>query len=102
MHLFKTRLTIGAALALAIGLTAVYIGPARAAFDAVMSCAQSTPCLEWDNTKSGDAIKGVSSKGNALHGQTKFDSSGKTAGKAGVLGEDLSTSGTLNAGVSGV
>lgn len=67
-----------------------------------MSCAQSAPCLEWDNTGGGDAVKGVSSRGNALHGQTKFKSAGKTSGTAGVLGEDLSTSGNLDSGVSGV
>ena len=88
-------LVIGAVIALAS------IPPARAALEAVMSCAQTTPCLEWDNTKSGDAVKGVSSKGNAIHGQTNFNSTGKTAGKAGVFGEDLSSSGTLNAGVLG-
>jgi len=87
-------------VAAVIGLAS--IAPARAAFEAMMSCAQTSPCLEWDNSKSGDALKGVSSKGNAVHGQTKFKSAGQSAGKAGVLGEDLSTSGTLNAGVSGV
>jgi hypothetical protein len=51
---------------------------------------------------SGDAVKGVSTSGNALHGQTKFKSAGKTSGRAGVFGEDLSTSGNLDAGVSGV
>jgi hypothetical protein len=84
-----------------MGVGAICVTPAHAAFDAIMSCAQTSACLEWDNTKSGDAIKGVSSKGNAVHGQTKFNSTGKTAGKAGVFGEDLSSSGTLNAGVLG-
>ncbi|HEY7993953.1 MAG TPA: hypothetical protein VID24_07085 [Candidatus Eremiobacteraceae bacterium] len=76
--------------------------PARAAFDAIMNCSSSAPCLEWDNGGGGDAIKGVSIKGNALHGQTKYKSAGKTSGKAGVFGEDLSTAGNLDAGVSGV
>ena len=100
--MWKSRMATVSALFLAMGVGAVCVTPAHAAFDAIMSCAQSSACLEWDNTKSGDAVKGVSSKGNALHGQTKFNSTGKTAGKAGVLGEDVSTSGTLNAGVSGV
>lgn len=77
------------------------IPPARAAIEAVMSCAKSTPCLSWDNTQAGNAIKGVSTKGVALHGQTKYNSSGKSAGKAGVIGEDASTSGTLNSGITG-
>jgi hypothetical protein len=102
MQTLKTRLAVGAGAVIALGLTAISVGPARASLEAVMSCAQSSACLEWDNTKSGDAVKGVSLKGNAIHGQTKFARAGKSAGKAGVLGEDLSASGTLNAGVSGV
>ena len=82
--------------------TVLAIPPARAEILSVMSCTLSTPCLEWDNTGTGDAIKGVSLKGDALHGQTKFKSAGKNVGKAGVLGEDLSTSGNLDSGVSGV
>ena len=94
---------IACAAAIGLGATAISaVPPARAAIMDAMSCALSSPCLEWDNTGSGDAIKGVSTKGNALHGQTKFKSAGKTAGKAGVFGEDLSTSGNLDSGVSGV
>ena len=78
------------------------IPPARAEVFGAMSCALTTPCLEWVNTGTGDAINGMSLKGNALHGQTKFKSAGKTAGKAGVFGEDLSTSGNLDSGVAGV
>jgi hypothetical protein len=100
--MWKARVAIVSALLLAMGIGAICVTPAHAAFNAIMSCAQSTACLEWDNTKTGDAVKGVSSKGDAIHGQTKFNSTGKTAGRAGVFGEDLSTSGTLNAGVSGV
>ena len=100
----NSRAKIFAALAVlsVLGIAAAWIPPARAAIEAAMSCAKSTPCLEWDNTSSGDAVKGVSTSGNALHGQTKFKSAGKTAGKAGVLGEDLSASGNLDAGVSGI
>ncbi len=82
-------------------LTILVLPPARAAIVDAMSCAQSTPCLEWDNTGGGDAVKGVSTKGNALHGQTKFKSAGKPSGKAGVFGEDVSTSGNLDSGVLG-
>ena len=100
----NSRATIFAALAvlLVLGVAAAWIPPARAAIEAAMSCAKSTPCLEWDNISSGDSVKGVSTSGNALHGQTKFKSAGKTVGKSGVLGEDLSTTGNLDAGVSGV
>jgi hypothetical protein len=91
----------------AIVLTAGSMGllasaPARAMIEAVMSCGSTAPCLAWDNTSSGDGVKGVSSSGSGLEGLTKFKSAGKSAGKAGVLGTDTSTSGTLNSGVSGV
>ncbi|HEY5093912.1 MAG TPA: hypothetical protein VII69_02215, partial [Candidatus Eremiobacteraceae bacterium] len=102
MNVSRARFFAAVAVLTALGLAAAWIPPARAAIEAVMSCAKSTPCLEWDNSMSGDAVKGVSTNGNALHGQTKFKSAGKTAGRAGVFGEDLSTSGNLDAGVSGV
>jgi hypothetical protein len=101
MNVSRAKVFAVVAVLTALGLAAAWIPPARAAIVAVMSCAKSTPCLEWDNSLSGDAVKGVSN-GNALHGQTKFKSAGKTSGRAGVFGEDLSTSGNLDAGVSGV
>jgi hypothetical protein len=76
--------------------------PARAMIEAVMTCGSTAPCLAWENTSSGDGVKGVSTNGSGLEGLTKFKSAGKTAGKAGVLGQDTSTSGSLNSGVSGV
>ena len=94
--------SIGFVCIVGAGIAVASIPPARAAIAGAMSCALSTPCLEWDNTGSGDAIKGVSSRGNALHGQTRFNSTGKSAGRAGVFGEDVSTSGNLDSGVTGV
>jgi len=94
-----------ASAALVLGATAIgltFSGSARAAIVNAMTCAQSGPCLEWDNTGGGVAVKGVSARGNALDGQTKFKSAGKTSGKAGVLGEDLSTTGNLDSGVLGI
>ena len=76
-----SRVKIFAAMAVltALAIAAAWIPPARAAIEAAMSCAKSTPCLEWDNTSGGNAIKGVSTSGNALHGQTEFKSAGKTS-----------------------
>lgn len=102
MNTSRAKAVAAMAVVITLGIAAAWIPPARAAIDAVMSCAKSTPCLEWDNSMGGDAVKGVSTSGNALHGQTKFKSAGKTSGRAGVFGEDLSTSGNLDAGVSGV
>ncbi|HLJ84783.1 MAG TPA: hypothetical protein VKT51_11465 [Candidatus Eremiobacteraceae bacterium] len=76
--------------------------PARAMIEAAMTCGSTSPCLEWDNSKGGVGVKGVSSGGAGLEGLTKFNSTGKSAGKAGVVGQDTSTSGALNSGVSGV
>ena len=100
--MWNSRFALVAVALVGVAFGAVGVGPARAEIDAVMSCAKSGPCLQWSNSLTGDAIKGVSSKGNAVHGQTKFNSTGKTAGKAGVLGEDISSSGVLDAGVSGI
>jgi len=101
MHTWKARLALCLSAVLATAVAIVSVGPARAAVESFLACASTMPCLEWDNNKSGDAIKGVSTNGNALEGQTKFKSAGKTAGKSGVLGVDVSTTGTLNSGVNG-
>jgi hypothetical protein len=86
---------------LAVAVAIVSVGPARAAVESFLACASTTPCLEWDNSKSGDAIKGVSTNGTALEGRTQFVSAGKKTGRSGVLGADVSTSGSLNSGVTG-
>jgi len=84
-----------------LGAGIFLIQPVRAAIDAAMSCSLTTACLQWTNNSSGNAMLGISKDGNAIDGRTKFKSSGKSAGKAGVLGEDLSTSGGLDTGVQG-
>ena len=99
MHI-TMRLLLGVAL-IAVVVLVASVGRVRAAIVDAMTCALSSPCLEWENTSSGDAIEGVSVHGNAVHGQTKFKSAGKSNGKAGVFGEDLSTTGSLDAGVGG-
>jgi hypothetical protein len=101
MHTWRVRVALCLAAVLAVTAAIVSVGPARAAVESFLACASTTPCLEWDNSKSGDAIKGVSSNGTALEGRTQFVSAGKKAGKSGVLGADVSTSGSLNSGVVG-
>src|SRR5450755_5138132 len=83
-------------------IAAASLEPVRAAVSSLFSCTSTAACLEWDNSGAGPAIKGVSTGGNGVSGQTKFKSAGKTSGAAGVIGTDLSTSGNLDAGVSGV
>lgn len=100
MQILLPRLALGACAALVAAIGIVTIGPARAEVESLLSCASTSPCLKWTNSASGDAIEGVSS-GIGVAGQTKFKSAGKTSGKSGVLGADVSTSGILNSGVTG-
>ena len=85
MNVSRAKIIAAVAVLTTLGIAAAWIPPARAAIEAAMSCAKTTPCLEWDNSKSGDAVKGVSTSGNALHGQTKFKSAGKTSGRPACL-----------------
>jgi hypothetical protein len=85
----------------ALSAGAFSIQPVRATIESVMTCSQSTPCLQWTNSGSGNAVLGISNGGNAIDGRTKFKSAGKSAGKAGVLGEDVSATGSLDTGVQG-
>lgn len=96
---YRRTLALIAVAALSAG--AFSIQPVRAAIEAAMTCSGSSPCLQWTNSGSGNAVQGISNSGNALDGRTKFKSAGKTTGKAGVLGEDTSTSGSLDTGVLG-
>jgi len=101
MHTWKARFALGLSAALAATVAIASVGPARAAVESLFSCDSTKPCLQWNNSGNGDAIKGVSTSGAAVEGQTKFNSTGKTAGKSAVVGADVSSSGTLNSGVSG-
>jgi hypothetical protein len=95
------RIAIVAILLTGGSISLLFSTPARAMIEAAMTCGSGSPCLEWDNSKAGNGVKGVSASGAGLDGQTKFDSTGKSAGKSGVLGQDMSAKGTLNSGVSG-
>src|SRR5450755_1788905 len=97
-----SRVAVVAILLTAGSIGAFFSTPARAMIEAVMTCGSALPCLAWLNTSTGDGVKGTSTNGSGLEGLTKFKSAGKSAGKAGVLGQDTSTSGSLNSGVSGI
>lgn len=64
------------------------------------TCVSSAPCLAEVNHGTGEGALGIAKANNGLHGETVFVSTPSLA-KAGVLGEDLSASGTRNAGVLG-
>lgn len=104
------RVIWAAALCLvAIGLGSTLHLPALAAADyrqivapmVSATCASSSPCLQESNSLSGAGVKGVSTSGNGTIGQTKFKSTSSNNAKAGVFGQDLSTSGSFDSGVLG-
>jgi len=104
------RTAIGAAMCgLAISLGSALRLPALAAqsYDRYVApfvtatCSSSSPCLQYTNSGTGAAIKGISSSGHGVNGQTDFASTSATNFKAGVYGDDASTSGTFDSGVYG-
>jgi hypothetical protein len=66
------------------------------------SCTSSLPCIEYDNNGTGPGIRGISVSGNGLAGATKFNSTSLSNSREGLIGNDISTSGTFNAGVRGL
>jgi hypothetical protein len=66
----------------------------------VTNCSTAAACVAGNNTGSGPGVAGISSLGSGVHGVTKFNSTSTTAAY-GIYGQDLSTSGTNDAGVSG-
>lgn len=65
------------------------------------ACSSTAACLQWTNSKSGAGLAGISKKGNGTTGQTNWNSTSASNGKAGVLGQDKSTSGSFDSGVLG-
>jgi hypothetical protein len=66
------------------------------------TCTSSSPCIEYDNNGTGPGIRGVSLIGNGSNGITKVNSTSASTGREGVFGNDMSASGTFNAGVKGL
>src|SRR5579872_2253324 len=66
-----------------------------------ITCSSPSPCIEYDNTSTGTAIKGNSTAGNGIVGTTFFNSTSVSNGLAGVTGSDSSTSGAFDKGVFG-
>jgi len=85
-----------------LGIAPEWPGPAQAAGVIDPSCSSGSPCIEYDNSGSGPAIRGVAlGSGNGIGGQTTFKSTSASNGRAGVVGVDSSTSGGFNIGVKG-
>jgi len=66
------------------------------------TCTSSSPCIEYDNNGSGPGIRGISIGGNGLAGSTEFNSTSSTNFHEGLIGNDISGSGSFNAGVRGL
>jgi hypothetical protein len=67
---------------------------------AIVSCTSTSPCQTFANSSSGAGVKGTSSAGTGVVGQTTSNSNSRSP--AGVLGQDLAASARTNFGVSGV
>jgi len=102
----RNRLLL-AVLAVPICLASILLASADQTRTAVASgvldptCTSSSPCIEYDNTGTGQGMKGVSTQGNGLTGWTQWNSTSSLNAKYGVVGNDQSASGTFDAGVLG-
>lgn len=66
------------------------------------ACSSNAPCLTETNNGNGEGASATAVINNGLQGNTKFNSTGSGVFKAGVLGSDLSASGTFDVGVEGL
>ncbi len=93
--------TIGLFAAFVLGLMSFH--PIATAIEeyAVTQCGGASPCAGGVNASTGSGVVGGSEKGNGTTAWTRFPSTSPGRSRAGLLGQDLSTSGTYDAGVSG-
>ncbi len=63
------------------------------------TCVSSLPCIEYDNNGTGHAILGIALNNHGIAGGTRNKSTSASNGRAGIFGNDLSTSGSFNSGV---
>jgi len=100
----KSRTTFSLALLGAFLFGSLCFTPIAKAVEAfaVTTCAAaSSACTGGKNTSSGSGVVGSSTNGNGIVAQTKYVSKSGTNYKSGLLGQDLSTSGKFDAGVTG-
>lgn len=95
-------ITIGAILALA--LTPAFSDQVRPLMQALnaISCNGLGPCVQYNNSGTGEGIAGQSAKGTGAIGITTSNSTSASNGTNGILGSDQSTSGKFDSGVRGV
>jgi hypothetical protein len=98
----KINLAFVVALALFATITVAMVRPSLAvtAYNAV-TCATTAACILGTNTDGGPGVQGISASKQGVIGQTKFNSTSTSNGQAGVLGQDISTSGAFDKGVAG-
>jgi hypothetical protein len=93
--------SIGLFAAFVFGLMSVHpIAKAVEEFS-VTQCGGASPCSGGVNASTGSGVVGGSEKGDGVTAWTRFPSTGPGRYRAGLLGQDLSASGTYDAGVSG-
>ena len=94
--------TIGAILALALTpAVSDQVRPLMQALNAI-SCNGLGPCVQYNNSGTGEGIAGQSAKGSGAIGITTSNSTSASNGVNGILGSDQSTSGKFDSGVRGV
>lgn len=103
----KITWTRSGAMIVACGAAVMFLVSAassRAGVDAAAdtSCSSPSPCVTDSNSGKGPGLKSTSAQGAGLMGSTTFNSTSGPNGKAGVNGQDNSTSGAFDSGVKGI
>ncbi|MBV8491013.1 MAG: hypothetical protein JO199_10845 [Candidatus Eremiobacteraeota bacterium] len=99
----KSRIGLSAALLAAFVLGVVSVHPVAKAMEmfGITKCATTTPCDGGANT-TGAGVQGTSTGNHGVIGKTSYASTSGTRYRAGLFGQDVSTTGTYDAGVAGV
>ncbi len=90
-------LTLGAVAIGAFAVVPAFGQSAVRVVNSIVTCASASACVDGRNTSTGQGVKGLSAKGTGVEGQTTFASSG-TQFQGGVVGRDLSSTGTGDSG----
>lgn len=79
-----------------LGATSVVASP-----NVMVTGNTAEPIFEAENLGTGPGLEGISVRGKGVIGQTKFNSTQFSNRSAGVVGQDLSRTGSFNSGVRG-
>jgi len=73
----------------ALTVAAIRPNPASMTSAPDPTCSSPAPCIQYQNTGSGPAIRGIGGTGNGVAGEATVSS--RLIGRAGVIGADIST-----------